>query len=420
MKITNVKTILLTGPSTNDPYLREARKVRSAAFIHIETDTELTGIGETYAGYFFPEGVPPIVDFFKPILIGQGLDNIEELWQRMYHAGNFWCRVGLGAAVITGIEAALWDLVGKSKGVPVYKLLHKKWEDDFLHYITLKSLPNEHNKIPCYATGGPSNYPLHKLNQKIEFYSSLGFRGVKLGAGAYRKETGFEIFIDPSQAADFEAKKAQYVRERFGDDLWLMIDAHMGNSPGKTWGLETAVAVARALEPFNLFFLEEPLHYTRPDLYSTLCKESTTPIAGGECLTAVSEWQTFINQDSFNIGQPDASFVSGLDQFMQVASMLAKKGRSIATHSWGAGASLMQNIHCGFACPNTIMLEIAPAYGPLHSEVIGDSLQIRNGHVLPPEMPGLGIQLTDDTIRRFPFIPGTGEFNDVPGKILTT
>ena len=85
MKITYVKTILLTGPCTNDPYLSEARKLRSAAFIIIETDSGLTGIGETYAGYFFPEGVPAIVDFFKPILMGNGIEDIPELWRRMYH-----------------------------------------------------------------------------------------------------------------------------------------------------------------------------------------------------------------------------------------------------------------------------------------------------------------------------------------------
>lgn len=418
MKITDVKTILLTGPCTDDPYLSELRKIRSAAFIRIETDSEYTGIGETYAGYFLPEGVPPIVEFFKPILIGQGLDNIEELWDRMYHAGNFWCRVGLGAAVMTGIDAALWDLKGKSRGEPVYKLLHKKWKDSFLSGDANRSLSNVHKQISCYATGGPSNYPLHKLEQKIEFYCSLGFRGVKLGAGSLRKEV--EILNDPNEAADFEASKAQFIRERFGDDLWLMIDAHMGNSPGATWGFETALAVANALEPYNLSFLEEPLHYTRPDLYSVLCKETSTTIAGGECLTSVSEWQPFINKESFDIGQPDASYTSGMDQFMQVASLLAGKGQSIATHAWGAGASLMQNIHCGFACPNTVMLEIAPAYGPLHSEMIGNSLMIKDGYVLPPELPGLGIQLTEDTIDKFPFIAGSGEFNSVPGKILTT
>jgi L-alanine-DL-glutamate epimerase-like enolase superfamily enzyme len=169
-----------------------------------------------------------------------------------------------------------------------------------------------------------------------------------------------------------------------------------------------------------LFFLEEPLHYTRPDWYSELCKNTSTPIAGGECLTAVCEWQTFINQQSFDIGQPDASFTAGLDQFMHIASALAETGRKIAPHAWGAGASQMQNIHCGFACPNTTILEVAPAYGPLHSEIIGESLQLKNGNIIRPTEPGLGIQLTEETIKRFPFIPGTGEFNSVAGKVLVT
>lgn len=417
MKITNVKTILLTGPCTLDPYLSEARKLRSVALIQIETDSDLTGVGETYAGYFCPEVVPAIVEFFKPILVGNTVDNIPDLWDRMYHSGNFWCRVGLGAIVLCGIEAALWDLKGKQEGLPVWKLLKDKWQTDFLSSEHIEN--TYYTKLPCYATGGPSNYPIDKLAQKIEYYISLGFKGVKVGVGAYHKDKGFSIAEEPTAAADFEAGKVAYIREQFGNELWLMLDAHMGNS-ATTWGLETAVAVAQALEPYHLFFLEEPLHYTRPDLYSELRKHTRTPIAGGECLTAVCEWQTFIEQDSFGIGQPDASFTAGLDQFMQVAAMLHKRGQKIAPHAWGAGASQMQNIHCGFACPNTIILEVAPAYGPLHSELIGDSLHMKNGYVLRPETPGLGITLTEETISRFPFIPGTGEFNSVPGKILTT
>lgn len=421
MVITDVKTILLTGPCTLDPFLSEARQLRSAAFISIETDSGLTGVGETYAGYFFPEGVTPIVDFFKPILVGNGIEDIPELWQNMYHCGNFWCRVGLGAIVLAGIEAALWDLKGKALGKPVYQLLKDKWKDHFSKTPSGIKLPAGHTKIPCYATGGPSNYPLEQLARKIEFYRSHGFRGVKIGAGTYSKDQGFKISSEPNAAADTEAKKIAFIRHQFGKDLWLMLDAHMGNSPGsETWGLDTATAVARALEPYNLFFLEEPLHYTRPDLYAELCRNATTTIAGGECLTATCEWEVFIKQKSFDIGQPDASFTSGLDQFMQVALLLAQQSNTIAPHAWGAGASQMQNIHCGFACPNTVMLEVAPAYGPLHSEIIGESLQIRDGFVLPPEKPGLGITLTEDTISRYPFISGSGEFNTVPGKILNT
>lgn len=420
MKITDVKTILLTGPCTNDPYLSEARKLRSAAFIRIETDSGLMGTGETYAGYFFPEGVPAIVDFFKPILIGNGIEDIPELWRRMYHCGNFWCRVGLGAIVLAGIEAALWDLKGKVLNQPVYKLLGEAWKKDFSKNQNTNPAYSERTRLPCYATGGPSNYPIDKLTGKVEFYLSLGFRGVKLGAGAYYKDRGSEISNDPIAAADFEASKAAHIRSEFGSDLWLAFDAHMGNHSKLTWGLETATAVSKALEPFDLIFFEEPLHYTRPDEYAELVHRTKTPIAGGECLTTVSEWEIFINKDCFHIGQPDASFTAGLDQFMQIASLLSAKGRSVAPHAWGAGASQMQNVHAGFACPNTVMLEVAPAYGPLHSELIGDSLQIKDGYVLPPEKPGLGIELTDDIIHKFPFIPGTGEFNSVPGKILST
>src|SRR5436305_1141910 len=123
MKITDVKTVLLTGPSTGDPYLAVSKRLRSAAFIEIYTDTEHVGIGETYAGYVFPEIVPPIVDYVKPILVNAETFDIQTLRRRMLDCIVFWGRVGVGPAVIGGIEAALWDLKGKLFGVPVYELL---------------------------------------------------------------------------------------------------------------------------------------------------------------------------------------------------------------------------------------------------------------------------------------------------------
>ena len=129
-------------------------------------------------------------------------------------------------------------------------------------------------------------------------------------------------------------------------------------------------------------------------------------------------FQVFVERDAFDIGQPDASFTGGIDQFMKVARMLEERGRKVATHAWGAGGSLMQNIHAGFAAGNTAILEIAPAYGPLHSEVVGDSFVLRDGHAYPPDKPGLGIELTPETKAPFPFEPGSGEYNSVPGKVL--
>ncbi len=403
MTITDVRTVLLTGPCTNDPFLREARKLRSAAFIEIHTSGKLVGLGETYAGYFCPEAVPAIVDFFRPILIGQTVDDIPELWKRMYHCGNFWCRVGLGAIVLNGIEAALWDLKGKLLDLPVHALLGGA----------------KHVRLPCYATGGPSNYPKDRLAKKIDHYFSLGFIGLKVGAGSFSPQDGWYMPAEATEAADFEADKLSFMRRHAGSEALLMMDAHMGNNRVATWTVDVAIAVARALEPYNLFFLEEPLHYTDPWGYAELCRATATPIAGGECLTASYEWRVFANQDSFDIGQPDASFTGGMGEFMAVAKMMEERGRKVATHAWGAGGSLMQNIHAGFAAPNTCILEIAPDYAGLHSEVIDGGLTIQNGYAVPPDRPGLGVILTDEIKARYPFKPGSGEFNSVPGKMLT-
>jgi galactonate dehydratase len=402
MKIKDVRTTLLTGPSTNDPFFREARKLRSAAFVEVLTDGP-SGIGETYAGYFCPEVVPEIVEFFKPILIGQTVDDVPELWRRMYQCGNFWCRVGLGAIVINGIEAALWDLKGKLLDQPVHALLGG----------------SKYDRLPCYATGGPSNYPKERLAKKIDHYFSLGFKGLKVGAGCISPD-GWYMPKEPAEAAQFEGDKAAFMRSHAGKDAWLMMDGHMGNNHSATWTLEVASAVMGAVEPYDLFFYEEPLHYTDPWGYAELCRRTKVPIAGGECLTASYEWRVFAEQDCFDIGQPDASFTGGLWEFMNVANMLAKRDRKIATHAWGAGGSLMQNVHAGFAASNTCILEIPPDYAGLHSEVIDGGLIIKDGYVLPPDRPGLGIRLTDEIRRRYPFQPGSGEFNTVPGKVLTT
>ena len=402
VKITDVRTTLLTGPCTNDPFLSEGRPRRSAAFVELITDTELVGLGETYAGYFFAESVPQIVDFFKPIVIGQGVDNIDELWRRMYHCGNFWCRTGLGLIVLNGIEAALWDLKGKATGLPVFELLGGR----------------KHDAMPCYATGGPSNFPEEKLLKKVDHYLSLGFKAFKVGAGKFVKDEGGWVANTASEAADFEGRKADLLRSHVGRDVRFMLDGHMGNNPSSTWDLGIARAVMQAVEPYDLFFFEEPLHYTDPWSYAELRGSTGVPIAGGECLTGSAEWRTFVEYDCFDIGQPDAAFTGGIGEFMKVAAMFESKGRRIATHAWGAGGCLMQNVHAGFAAGNTAIFEIPPDYGPLHSEIVGDSFVMKNGKVLPPEGPGFGIQLTQKTIERFPFEPGSGEFNSVPGKVL--
>lgn len=403
MKITAVKTVLLTAPAGHDPSLLKLRTVRSASFIEIHTDTDLVGIGETYAGYHAPEIVPAIVEFFEPILVGLADAEIQprRLWERMYRAANFWARNGVGTVVLAGIEAALWDLRGKMLGVPVWELLGGRL----------------HDSLPGYATGSISDHPWDELLRKFDRYRDAGFHAAKVASGWYDGSTGRSFRSTSPQAwVEVETDKLTALRRHVGPDFGICLDGHMSSvAEGQTtWDAAIALAVLRALEPFDLVFFEEPLHYNDLPGYEALCGGTSVKVAGGECLTTREEFAIYAERRAFDIAQPDASFI-GIGPFLDVAAMFAERKKQVATHAWSAGAGVMANIHAAFAVPNVRILELPPLAGPLHTEVYADGYRFENGRVLPPQAPGLGVRLPASLKERYPFVPGSGEWNTVPG-----
>jgi len=404
MKITDVKTVLLTGPSGNDPYLQEFSMKRSAAYIEIQTDTELVGIGETMTGYHVPEFVPEIVEFFKPTLMGLKDDQINprQLWKKMYRCGNFWARVGLGINVLAGIEAALWDLKGKMESLPVWELLGGRM----------------HEKLRCYASGCDSNYPWEHLKRKIDLYRQDGFNAIKVGAGWYNGDTNDNFAGRTVQEwVEMESEKLNAIRSHAGKDFTVCLDGHMSNvDEGKgVWDVAIAKAVLKELERYDIFFFEEPLHYNDISGYAELSRSTTIPIAGGEGLSSREEFSHCAEAGAFDIAQPDASYV-GLWAFMDIAAMFATKNRRVAPHNWGAGGAVMQNIHAAFATPNVAILEIPPMSGGMHTDIYAEGYRFENGYMLPPLVPGLGISLTDEIKNKYSFVRGSGEWNVVSGK----
>jgi L-alanine-DL-glutamate epimerase-like enolase superfamily enzyme len=397
VRIAGVTTTLLTGPSTGDPWLLPFKRLRSAAFVEIRLDSGVVGIGETYAGYFFPEAVPLVVDYLAPVLTGATpFDDPADLdpsvlGARMRLCCAYWGRTGLGAAVISGIEAALWDLKGKLLGVPVHELLGGA----------------KHRTLPTYATGGPAPWPPDALLRKVDHYLSLGFPAVKVSSGYVDLTTRAEVPGDPVAV---EVDKLAMLRANVGPDVGLLLDGHMGHREGPDrWTVEVATAVLAAIAPYDVLLFEEPLPYGDPAGYAELCASSPVPIAGGEQLSTVDEFRQF----AFSVAQPDAAWL-GVEQFGTVATMFD----AVAPHAWGAGGAVMQNVHAAFAAPNTLVVELPPDAGPLHTEVWGDSLRFHNGHLRPPDTPGLGIELSPSVRDRFPFIPGAEEFASVPGKLM--
>ena len=420
MKITAVRTVLCSTPHRNQ--FMPGRTMRSAGFIVIETDTELVGLGETYAGYFVPEQVPAAVEFYAPILIGSDPLDIDVLYQRMFLCGKFWARVGLGSIVLSGIEMALLDLKGKALKVPVYELLGGRC----------------HASLPAYASGGPSYWPEDKLVGTVEQYIKTGYNAVKLGAGLYEDGDGEHRPNlregTASGAAAVEVMKAEILRKRFGDSFQLLLDGHMDNrvEGDSVWNESTAAAVLQALEPFAIGFFEEPLPYTDRQPYRALRKRSTIPVAGGECLTSLEEWRDWmLDEPAFDLAQVDAAFMGGLMNFIKIAHLCELHGVPIATHCNTAAIGLAGNLHAAFACRNTRILEMHPInlgepsrnthiIAPGHTDLWIEPPALKDGRLSLADTPGLGIKLPADFIHRYPYQPGTGEFNSVKGKILLT
>ena len=417
MKITAVRTVLTSTPHRNK--FMPSRSMRSASFILIETDTELVGIGESYAGYFVPEQVPAAVEFYAPILVGADPLEIDILYQRMFLAGKFWARVGLGSIVLSGIEMALLDLKGKALKVPVYELLGGRC----------------HESLPAYASGGPSYWPKAKLLGTVEQYMKTGYNAVKLGAGLHEDGNPTDV-REPTAAgaAAVEVMKAEALRKEFGTRFQLLLDGHMDNrtETDVTWNESMAAEVVNALAPYAVGFFEEPLPYTDRRPYVSLRKRSPIPIAGGECLTSLEEWRDWmLLEPAFDLAQVDAAFMGGLMNFIKIAHLCELHGIAIATHCNTAAVGLAGNLHAAFACRNTRILEMHPVNlgnrklnphmnVPAHTELWVEPPTLKDGRLSLADTPGLGIKLPADFINKYPFQPGTGEFNSVKGKILMT
>lgn len=402
MRIIDVRTVLLTGPSSNDPWITFAKSTRSVGLVELVTDSGLTGLGETYAGYFATELVTPVVDYVAPILLAAETLDPRVLTERMRWCLGYTARVGVVPGILAAVEAALWDLQGKAEGVPVHELLGGA----------------KHARLRGYATGGPSPWPPEQLVRKLDRYRELGFTAFKVATG-WMDMTNRAV-VDPVVGAEAavaqEVAKVEMLRNHAGDDFGILLDGHMGSRQDRVgWDLEIASAVMQALEPYGLFFFEEPLPYEDPDAYAELTRRSPIPIAGGEQLTTAAEFKLWLSRGAFAVAQPDAAWC-GIGDFLAVDAMAAERGTGIASHNWCAGVGVMQNLHAAFASQTTRILELLPDPGPLHSELWGDSLVIEGGQVLLPTAPGLGVTLTDETRNRYPYRPGHEEFASVPGK----
>ncbi len=408
MRVTGVRTALVTAPWTGDPsWVGGAAFERTAALVIVETDEGLTGLGEPIMGYFHADVVPPLVDYYGRLLVELGLDPTrpEATFRELYQRSLWWGRVGLGLSVLGGLEMALWDIAGKAAGRPVHELLGGP----------------AHDRLPLYASGGTGTWPIDKTVDQARHYVDLGFRGLKLGTGIDGRPGGYTTGPgDPPYGTWYAGTTAQRIaderakfgalREALGADIELATDAH-AVQVREPWSHATALDLAHALEEFDLLFFEEPLRYDDPEGYAELRRRTRVPIAGGECLTGVAEFRDWLAKGALDFVQPDATHVGGVGVCRDVARLAEQHGVGLIVHTGAAiGPGLMANLHVAVACPNSRFVEYAIAPDNLRAELLSEPVVLVDGFVGRPTAPGLGVSLPADFETRYPFKPGIVEY----------
>lgn len=378
MKITNVTADLVKCPlpAPFRPTWGSGLQFNSVkmTIVQIETDAGFTGIGAGPATGW--ENVVGIHTFLKKQLLGKDPFMIERLRPAISNA-----KLRMGWPWM--VEAALWDIVGKACGQPVYRL----W-GGFA------------NEIPVYASTGE----LCSLEKRIDYVQHCidqGIQAVKLR------------MHDPHPENDLETIRE--IRKAFGSRITLMVDANQADHlPGASdihysWDLPVALKVARALEALDVAWLEEPLARYNYEGLAALARKVDIPIAGGEKNSGLSEFKLLAEREGYHILQGDCVFSEGIFQLRKAAALAEAHHKQFIPHSWSNPIGLMTNLQLAASLPNCPWFELPyepPSWNlDIYNLIFEDGLTLRDGRIVVPDRPGLGFKLRE----------GFLEQNRVPG-----
>lgn len=384
-----------------EPYLVHLGRY-NAVYVEIETDTELVGVGETV----LKRRDRTVVENIREIgeyLLGRDPLPIEDHFEKLYR-DSFWVGGPLHAAGRSAIDIALWDLKGQYYGAPIYELLGGRSRVDIPVYCHCPSGPTPEafaaNLVACRERG----YAAAKTTLPI-FYGDDGTEGVAYSGTRGRidpslKETEYLPTAVITEIAEFfEAGRAAV-----GPDFELMLDCHGRLSPSN------AIRLAAALEPFRLFFIEEPIPPESADDLGWVTSRSTTPIAAGERLTSIYEVRPYLERHAISILQSDIVNCGGFTGAQKVAHLAEAYYVPYAPHNPNGPIATLATAHLLTAIPNGLILETVgdPGDGARWSEVVVDPPIATNGRLSLSNRPGLGTRLVDRVGERLPGVPVSG------------
>jgi mannonate dehydratase len=382
MKITRTRAIM-TAPD-------------GIALIIVKVETDQPGLYGLGCATFTqrPTLVAQAVDeYLDPLLRGRNPANIEDLWHIMY-TNAYWRNGPVLNNAISGVDIALWDIKGKVAGMPVYDLLGGKCREAAMVYR--------------HADGREPQEVL----AKVRFYQESGHKAVRCQMGGYGGRTGGHVdpavnaqlrrnfpgaYYDPDRYARSVVDLFATIRDHVGFDLFLLHDIHERLAP------IDAIRLARNLEPFRLFFLEDPLPPDQLDWFRRLRQQTVTPIAMGELHNHPLEWKSLITEQLIDYIRAHISQLGGLTPARKLAALCETFGVRTAWHGPGDVSPVghAANLHLDLACRNFGVQEVINFGDPLY-DVFPGMPELREGYLWANDQPGFGLDLDETQAAKYP------------------
>lgn len=374
MKITSIETWVCNAV------------MRNWIFVRVNTDQPgLYGWGEATLEWHTRSVIGAIEDLAE-LLTGEDPLRIEHLWQMMFRQ-HFWHGSGIvRSTAISGIDIALWDIAGKHFGVPCHRL----WGGPVRDYV----------RLYCHLGGGRMQDFYETPVENADRFAELARAAVEDGYTAFKSMAVPPTRVNEgNRAVTAAARAVAAMREAVGDDIDIMVDCHARQSP--TMGRR----FAEALEPFGLYFLEEPCWPENLRGLAEIRASVATPIATGERLTHASQFDALFAAGGCDIAQPDITHCGGLTAARKIAALAEVHRIGLAPHNPQGPVSTAASLEFGFSQSDYLICETVGQDVPWRDEVIktAHEVDVAGRRALPGNAPGLGVDLDLDAIGRHPF-----------------
>jgi D-arabinonate dehydratase len=340
---------------------------REYVVVWVEGDQGLSGLGFTVGGRYSGEGhlIHTVIQHnLKPLLVNEHVYSVERLWERMFRTTLLMGRRGAVLRAMSALDIALWDIIAKAAGRPLYQLLG-----------------GYRDQVPAYASGGyyRQDKGLDGLADEMRRYVDMGFSSVKMKIGR----------LEPRE----DAERVRVARQALGPEVRLAVDAN------NAWrDAASAIRVARMLENYDIWWLEEPVMPDNIPASAEIAAALDIPVASGEIEATRWGFRDLLERHAADILQPDATVAGGISEWIKIAHMAAAWDIPVAPH-WMANL----HVHLLAAIPNGLAVEFFVLEEDVFNfeRIVREPLQPVNGMLQVPQRPGHGVELDDEAVARY-------------------